>query len=677
MIVKNESKIIRRLLDSVFLYIDSYCICDTGSTDDTIAIIEQFAVEKGITGRIVHQNFRDFGFNRTFALRACNDITVGADYLLLLDADMQFTCKLTPQAFRSRLTQDAYYIYQGSSDYFYKNVRLVKNRQGFSYWGVTHEYIDAPQGTIYDFLERHEAFINDIGDGGSKGNKCERDIQLLERGLEQCPNNDRYTFYLANSYSDKGDNENAIIYYQKRIALGGWIEEIWHSHYSMARCYQRMNNMPLAIFHWMEAYQVFPERIENLYEIVQYYRLQGNNVLSYMFYCVADTVRKKQTKTDYLFFQKCVYDYKLDYELTIIGYYSNPDGVPLNEVCMKVICAQGLDDVYYHNVLSNYKFYAQAIVKYGQRAEGLQQLTSPPEKFGTIRNIVPKPNTATMDDAMITSTPTMVRLTDGSVLVAIRYVNYRIDHRGNYINQNNIVSKTIFFHDHTSSQGRPPEGLLEYNTAFDGYYVGPEDVRLLCIQGRLYYNANRSLPSGQMCVEHGEIDMSKAIPTCIHSRILKMPTQRSTEKNWVLFPTSDGKVGCVYQWSPLTIGQIDEESTLLRVTLVDLDVPMFFKDLRGSTNGVLIGNELWFICHLVSYEERRYYYHIMVVLDAHTLKLKQHSPLWTFEKEKVEYTLGFVEKDQNTLLIGYSVMDCETKFIEVPKNVFFTHNIAM
>ena len=36
MIVKNESKIISRLFDSVSSIIDSYCICDTGYTDDTI-----------------------------------------------------------------------------------------------------------------------------------------------------------------------------------------------------------------------------------------------------------------------------------------------------------------------------------------------------------------------------------------------------------------------------------------------------------------------------------------------------------------------------------------------------------------------------------------------------------------------------------------------------------------
>ena len=36
MIVKNESKIIKRLLTSVMNIIDCYCICDTGSSDSTV-----------------------------------------------------------------------------------------------------------------------------------------------------------------------------------------------------------------------------------------------------------------------------------------------------------------------------------------------------------------------------------------------------------------------------------------------------------------------------------------------------------------------------------------------------------------------------------------------------------------------------------------------------------------
>ena len=69
MIVKNESKIIRRLLKSTLKWIDSYCICDTGSTDNTVEISETFYKENNIQGKIVYEPFQDFGYNRSFALK--------------------------------------------------------------------------------------------------------------------------------------------------------------------------------------------------------------------------------------------------------------------------------------------------------------------------------------------------------------------------------------------------------------------------------------------------------------------------------------------------------------------------------------------------------------------------------------------------------------------------------
>jgi hypothetical protein len=72
----------------------------------------------------------------------------------------------------------------------------------------------------------------------------------------------------------------------------------------------------------------------------------------------------------------------------------------------------------------------------------------------------------------------------------------------------------------------------------------------------------------------------------------------------------------------------------------------------------------------VSYEDRRYYYHLFVVLDGDTLQFKRHTPLFTFHKEKVEYSLGFMYlKETNRFLIGYSVLDKETKFATIGKHL--------
>ena len=62
-------------------------------------------------------------------------------------------------------------------------------------------------GTLeYDYLR-----IHDVGNGGTKTDKFERDIRLLKQVLSKTPNNDRYTtFYLAYNYEDAGQPENAI-----------------------------------------------------------------------------------------------------------------------------------------------------------------------------------------------------------------------------------------------------------------------------------------------------------------------------------------------------------------------------------------------------------------------------------------------------------------------------------
>ena len=69
MIVKNEEKVITRLLESVINIIDSYCICDTGCTDNTIEVMRTFFEKHNKKGKFVNEPFRDFGYNRTFALK--------------------------------------------------------------------------------------------------------------------------------------------------------------------------------------------------------------------------------------------------------------------------------------------------------------------------------------------------------------------------------------------------------------------------------------------------------------------------------------------------------------------------------------------------------------------------------------------------------------------------------
>jgi tetratricopeptide (TPR) repeat protein len=508
--------------------------------------------------------------------------------------------------------------------------------------------------------------------------------------LEEIPNNDRYTFYLANSYRDFGDLDSAIETYRKRIEIGGWIEETWQCYYQIGKCYTKLGRMPDAIAAWMDAYHAYPNRVENLYEIINHYRVLGKNTLAYHFYLLAEESLRKYPERDHLFTQNDVYEYKLDYELSIIGYYCNKQRHDLVAACMKTIAHQHVTDGTYKNVLSNYKFYSPHVAQWGL-----------PMHQGTLEALQTVGRQAMLPylDEFQSSTPSLCWDDFAKTLiVCVRYVNYRIDDKGGYINGEHITTRNFIarFEGATTDPRiewkKTDEAELLYDTALDGRYVGQEDVRLYWQhngrndgRGRILYNTNRGLegaPSvpashtnSHMGVEHGWIkyDTELKAYTCMNSKLLTYSKQRDTEKNWCLFRGADDTTQCVYGWSPLVIGTVCPNLGKFTETYRCEDgLPRFFKDVRCSTNGVKIGDEIWFIAHLVSYEDRRYYYHLMIVLDGASYALKRYSRLFRFEKDqKVEYTLGFVWfSESNRFLIGYSLMDRETKYVMLPRHIF-------
>jgi hypothetical protein len=337
---------------------------------------------------------------------------------------------------------------------------------------------------------------------------------------------------------------------------------------------------------------------------------------------------------------------------------------------MNILACSTTDDGTVKSVLSNYKFYAKKMIDNNVPNDNTNFLTNLPKKdFG---------------EHFVSSTPSLC-INGPELCLNVRYVNYKINEKGGYENQDKIHTiNVVYTIDITKEKWcNTNDYVLEYNTELDKKYVGLEDVRIISSNNVLYYNANRGLDNEtghKMMVEHGIIVDKKT-----QSELLTIENQRNIEKNWVLFLVDNGLSGVqsyntslyknkcmkiIYGWYPLTIGNIEGEmgSYEFKKTHI-INTPPFFKHLRGSTNGVIIGDEIWFICHIVSYEERRYYYHMFVAIDAKTFGLKKYTPLFTFEQNPVEYTLGFIVNELNQIVIGYSVLDKTTKFITIPKKI--------
>jgi len=446
-----------------------------------------------------------------------------------------------------------------------------------------------------------------------------------------------------------------------------------------------------AIHWWMEAYQFFPKRIENLYEIVSHYRQIGKNQIAYMYYIMALKQVLLNPNPDYLFLQRDIYDYKLDYEFSIIGYYCNVDKYDMTRICSKVLNCKMNDWNIVRNVMSNYKFYSKKLSDYKSNL--------PNVAVSALQNIG-KELIANEPDAtyFVPSTPSLT-VVGNELFVNVRYVNYRINDRGGYENQEHITTKNVLATFDLDTWEKKTEDFMWYNSEFDNLYIGLEDVRLFYseTQNALLYNANRGLGPHNLKVEHGRVFMQNEMrslndgESASSSGLVTMEGQKDVEKNWVLFEDTAGNLKIVYSWHDLIIGNcVKNETGFTFEKTHQIKTPPIFKYFRGSTNGIRIGDEIWFICHVVSYEDRRYYYHVFFTLDAVTYEVRRFTPLFTFDGDKVEYTLGFVYRekeeemnrqisesgttrftisnDDGEFWIGYSKMDNSTHYMSIKKS---------
>ena len=632
MIVKNESKIIKRLLSSVLPIIDSYCICDTGSTDDTIELIETFFKEKNIPGKVVEEPFKNFCYNRTFAIKEALGMS---DYLLLMDADMI----LNINSFDKNILNqgDCFHILQGNNNFYYQNVRIVKNNGLVNYLGVTHEYINFPKHMKLISFPKDNLFISDIGDGGSKSNKFNRDIALLTEGIKDEPDNVRYYFYLANSYYDHGDTDLAIDYYKKRISMNGWEQEVWYSYYRVGLCYKRKNEMDKAVCMWLEGFNSFPGRIENLYEIVNYYRIIGKQQIAYQFYLMAYNILQKKNKDidNYLFLHKDIYSYKLIYEYTIIAAYV---GIKNISEELLVILNNCNDNSIIDNLLNNLKFYKVLI-------RPIHTLCFDDKIRLVVNN----------EDILFTSSSSCLisNMKNDGYYLNIRYVNYNINPNGSYGNIEKNISTINKFIELDKNFVKITEHTFDLRLT-NKKYLGVEDVKIFRDKNKIVYLGTGLQNDNVIGMKYGIYNTEK---NELEGHDLKTSfNKNSCEKNWVFVNYKDSD-HVIYKWFPLMICKINNNYILDLIE--EKKMPQIFSRIRGSSCGFTYEDEIWFIVHLVSYESPRHYYHMIVKLNS-DMTLKCFSAPFKFHGDCIEYSLSIVVEKER-VLINYSTMDRTTR----------------
>ena len=338
MIVKNEAHIIRRCLESALPLLDYVLIVDTGSSDGTQQAIRDFLRERSLPGEVLEEPWRDFAYNRSFALQKLRE-RQDIDYGLMIDADevLVYEAGFDAGRFKRGLVRDIYDVQTRYGTITYLRPQLFSNRIEFCYKGVLHEYLDSAAIPSRDTAK---GFYNHPVQDSARGQnpkKFQDDAAVLENVLRTETDPfliSRYTFYLAQSYRDCGDKARALQAYLRRAGQGYWDQETYVSLLNAARLKEHLAYAEAEVIQaYLAAYEALPTRLEALHGAVRFCRLRGKHQQAYI---LANHALAQPAPKDGLFLEQWIIDYGLLDEFSIVAYWARHYRESFN-ACLKLL----------------------------------------------------------------------------------------------------------------------------------------------------------------------------------------------------------------------------------------------------------------------------------------------------------------------------------------------------
>jgi tetratricopeptide (TPR) repeat protein len=510
-------------------------------------------------------------------------------------------------------------IKQETIDYW--RGQIFKCNDGWRYVGVLHEYPSNNKPNNVKVQLPRDIFMisRRLGGRNLTGDKPKRDIEVLTQGLIDEPDNDRYVFYLAQSYKDNGDSLNAIKYYKKRFHMGRWAEEAWFSAYQVGMLYKQIGNIHKFEYWLQRAHDMRPWRAEPMYHLTQYFRINGKLHKAYQYYKIGSQI--KYPYQDVLFVEKLPYNGGFAYEKTIIDYYVHDD----KKIGLRDNFNYLLEySEHIENVVSNLKFYVQPI-------KSLKIPLSITPIFGE------------------NFRPSAISVYDYPH-VNIRFVNYLPPTTGEYKTKDGstIKTKNVKYNLETN------EYLIIADSIplFESPVQGLEDMRLYKQDDKLFYTATNyyEYEKGKISIVHGIYGEE---PILINS-----PTNSNCEKNWLHVPGTDK---FIYNWYPLQIGSINGSNFTITKKI---NTPKLFNLFRGSAL-INHNSKLLALVHLCEYSKPRHYYHCLVELNQDTFDVIKVSTLFQFRGPGVEYCLSMRSLDDDTIECYTSFCDADLHKVQI------------
>jgi len=370
MIVKDESHVIVETLQNLAQYIkfDTYAISDTGSTDDTKALIKAFFDEQGISGDLYDDLWVDFGHNRSIAFQHAYQ---KADYSFVWDADDRIhgTFKLP-----ASLTADSYTFTFGAPGCTrYSRAQLFNSHKVWKYVGVLHEYprCDEAAGQAVGIVGPYWFESNRTGARNKDPEKYAKDAAILEKAFheavkEKDPLRDRYAYYCAQSYRSANNLPKAIEFYKQVLALeGNWAQERYNACLELYMMCDEQKK-PEEGLHWLvESHKYDKTRVEGIYRLVQYYCIRNQADVAFAYYTLIQEHYEKEFRADllqqYLFAKTTEYTFYLPYYMIIVADRTKRREVGIR-MFERIFAEMYIAPTWWiHNVFTNLQFFLNAL----------------------------------------------------------------------------------------------------------------------------------------------------------------------------------------------------------------------------------------------------------------------------------------------------------------------------
>ena len=635
MIVRNEQEVIGRCIASARPLIDTWVICDTGSTDRTRERIRE--AMHGLPGELHDRPWHDFAHNRSELLELARG---KADYLLLLDAD-QTLARHEPLP---DLVEDAYLVRHEDLGLDYAVPHLIRGSRRWWYESPAHEYL-ATEGrysraTLTSLVVHHHA------DGGTRSGRLAWDAEVLERELSLDPGNQRATFYLAQTYRDLGEEERALELYRRRVELGGWDQEVFYAAYQAAAIVARSrpdDALPLLF----DAWQLRPTRAEPLYELARLSRLAGRYEAAYAF---AQQGLEIEYPDDIHFVHRFVYEWGLLSEFAMAAYWVGKLD-QAEEANDRLLGDERLPAEVRRIARANQRLCAEGLGRRARRgaAAGLRlQDLAPSMELGEIRLDV--------DPRWPQFNPTIAADGDGLRMI-VRTANYRLRDGVYRILDDDGVIRNIHYVARLDSALRlqevlplqPPEdGVRTYPVRVRGY----EDCRLTRVEDRwLVLATARDRNREERCEM---LLLTLRGPNVAEELLLPGPEPGRHEKNWMPF-VEGGEIHFVYSCGPTVVAALDSRSGPMRIVSRH-ETRRDMGSLRGGSQGVSVEQGTLFVVHEVvaAMAGRRYTHRFVLLNEAY--RLVAMSPRFSFAHEGVEFCAGLAGHGSK-LVLSFGIGD--------------------